>query len=167
MDKGPELPNFNSDFCLRVLKWGAAVCVTWLVLELLVLIAVGPGNNRCPGWIIHSTNGAATSLWVLVGLFTAAPTVWICYMVFRWDHFVQKAHDQFTGKTQPRAGLLGIKQDPATMFLVDGNKLCVRVTIFWCLFCAVPLWMILTNCTELPLQETVAGSFRRIREFEF
>jgi hypothetical protein len=148
MDKGPELPNFNSDFCLRILKWGAAVCVAWLVLELLVLFAIGPGNNRCPGWIIYSTNGVATSLWVLVGLFTAAPTVWICYVVLRWDHFVQKAHDQFTGKTPPRTGLLGIKQDPATMFLVDSNKLCVRVTIAWCLFCAFPLWMTLTNCTD-------------------
>ncbi len=127
---------------------------TWLVLELLVLIAVGPGNNLCPGWTIHSTNGAAASLWILVGLLTAAPTVWICYMVLRWGRFVQKAYDQFI-------------RDPAAMFLVDGNKLCVGVTIFWCLFCAVPLWMILTNCTDLPLQETVTGLFRRIREFEF
>lgn len=162
MDHRLELPNFNPDFYLKVLKWGASVCVAWLVIEASILIAVGPDNNRCPGWIIYSKNGSASSLWILVGLFTAVPAAWLCYVVRRWEHFLQKAIDTMMGNRP--SGLLGIRQDSSAMFLVDSNKLFVGGTIGWCLFCAFPLWMVLTSCTDLPLQKMVTDLLRYLRE---
>jgi hypothetical protein len=133
---------------LKVTKWGAFVCVGWLIVELVTLIVVGSSNRSCPGRIIHSENGAGTSLWLLVGVFTAAPAMWLCYVVYRWDRFMERAFDAAMGN-RPSV-VLGIRGDPSSLFLIDSNKLCLRVIVLWCLFCAVPLWMILFNCTDLP-----------------
>jgi hypothetical protein len=162
MDERAELPNFNPDFCLKVVKRGASVCVALLVIAVIMLIAVGPHNNRCPGWMIYSEAGSASSLRLLVGLCTAAPAIWFCYVVLRWRHVLQKTIDTMMGNRP--SGLFGIKQDPALMFFVDSNKICVRMTIVFCLLGAFPLWMILANCTELPLQKWVDDFFRYVRE---
>jgi hypothetical protein len=143
-----ELPNFNPKFCLKVTKSAASVCVGWLIIELLLLIVIGPSNKRCPGWMAYSENGAATSLWILVGVFTAGPAIYFCYVVRRWDRFCERLSDTMMGNRP--VGLFRIRQDPANMFLIDTNKLCLRVTIGFCLLCAFPLWMIVTHCTDLP-----------------
>ena len=54
------------------------MCVAVLVIEMLVLIIVDPSAGRCPGWIINATKQSALSLWVLIGICTALPTIWIC-----------------------------------------------------------------------------------------
>ena len=162
MDERPELPNFNPDFCLKVTKCGASVCVAWLGIEALVLIAVGPGNSRCPGWIIYSESGSASSLWTSVGLFTAVPAIFLCYLVLRWGHVLQKTIDTMMGNRP--SGLFGIKPDAALMFFVDSNKICVRMTIVFCLLGAFPLWMVLTSCTDLSPQRLVDDFFRYLHE---
>jgi hypothetical protein len=151
MDKRPVIPNYDPDFCLKVIKLGAATCVVWLTVALAVLGRVDPGNSRCPGWMIYSKNGEATSLWVLVGLFTALPTIWICFVVLRWKHFSQKVYDQAAGyrpypDLTPKTLYDRYNPDPLTF---PYNRVFVIVAVGWSLFCTGPLWMMLGNCTDL------------------
>jgi hypothetical protein len=90
MEERPKLPHYDPDYCLKVAKWAASICVAFLIIELLVLFVVDPTNGRCPGWIIYAKNGSATSLWILVGFLTAAPTVWICYVCFSLELLFSK-----------------------------------------------------------------------------
>jgi hypothetical protein len=117
---------------------------------------------------MYSENGTGTSLWILAALFSAVPTICLCYSVLDWDRLMQKMYDQFAGKAPPsKSWLFGIEQDPAAWFLVDSNKLCVRAMIGISLFCAIPLWWIINTCTELPLQKTVTGWLLYIRDITY
>jgi hypothetical protein len=98
MDERPKLPHYDPDYCLTIAKWTASVCVAVLVIEVLVLTIVDPSAARCPGWIIYATKQSAVSLWVLIDICTALPTIWICYVVFRWDHFSQKAYESIVSR---------------------------------------------------------------------
>jgi hypothetical protein len=40
------------------------------------------------------------------------------------------------------------KPDPFTFL---HTKVFVIVTVGWCLFCTIPLWIMLINCSNLPL----------------
>jgi len=75
---------------LLIGRSAASICVGLLVAELLIFLLVDPNKGQCPGWTIYATNGSSTYLWILAAMFTAAPTVWICYIVLRWEHFAQK-----------------------------------------------------------------------------
>ena len=151
MDERPYLPNYDPDFCLKVAKVGAATCVAWLICALLILTLVDPSTSRCPAWTIHSKNGQATSLWVLVGMFTALPTFWACFIVLRWQRFSQKVYDTAAGTYQPFMTPKFIydryKPDP---FTFPHNQVFVVVNVGWSLFCTAPLWFMLSNCTSLP-----------------
>ena len=151
MDERPYLPNYDPDFCLKVAKWGAATCVGWLTIALLILTLVDPSNSQCPGWIIHAKNGQATSLWLLMGMFTALPTIWICFVVLRWERFSQMIYDTAAGTYQPFMTPKFLydryKPDP---FTFPHNRVFVAVNVGWSLFCTGPLWMMLTNCTNVP-----------------
>jgi hypothetical protein len=78
MNGRPKLPHYDPDYCLKIAKWTASVCVAVLAIEMLVLMIVDPSAGRCPGWIINATKQSAVSLWVLIGICTALPTIWIC-----------------------------------------------------------------------------------------
>jgi hypothetical protein len=159
MDERPKLPNYDPDYCLKVAKSAASVCVGITIVELLVLLFVDPGTGRCPGWTIYAQNGPATSLWALAGMFTVLPTIWIGYVVLRWEQkFSQKMYDA-TAYRRPMFPHLGFgrkpKPDPQELnfeqiFLLDANRLFLRVNIGWCLFCTSPLWLLLWNCTTFP-----------------
>lgn len=154
-----ELPNFNSDHCLKIVKVAAFVSVGWLFPEFATLLVVGPNNDRCPGWMTHSENGSATSLWLLAGIFTAAPAFWLCYVVRHWDRFIEQAvDDMLSGRPK---GFFRIKSDPSHLFLINSNALCLVVMIGWSLFCAFPLWMILTSCTDVPRYFEYLARFTR------
>src|ERR1700741_489609 len=101
MDECQRLPNYDPAFCLRVAKWGAATCLAWVTIAVCILAFVDPINSRCPGWTIYDKNGQASSLWLAVGLFTAVPTFWICFIVLRWKRFSQKVYDAAVGKYTP------------------------------------------------------------------
>jgi hypothetical protein len=152
MNERPNLPFYDPDFCLRVAKWGAASCVGWLTIALLILTFVDPSNSRCLGWTIYTTKGAATSLWILVGMFTALPTIWICFIVLRWERFSQKIYDNAAGTYRPYPNLMPqvlydrYNPDP---FTFPYNRVFVVVNVGWSLFCTGPLWLMLTNCTNL------------------
>ena len=159
LNERPKLPHYDPDYCLKVVQWTAFICVAVLAIELLVLITVDPSAGRCPGWIINATKQSAASLWVLVGIFTALPTIWICYVVFRWDYFSQKLYGDIAyRRSSTFSRLIGLqsKSDAElpdlnfeNIFLINFDRLFLRVSIVWCLFCTGPLWMMLANCTSL------------------
>jgi hypothetical protein len=150
MDGRPDLPNYDPAFCLKVAKWAAASCVGWLTIELLILTLVDPGNSRCPGWFIGNKNGPI-SLWVLVAMFTAVPTIWICYVVLRWERFSQQIYDSAAPTYRPFMTPKSLhdryKPGPVTF---PFNRVFVIAVVGWSLFCTAPLWMLLANCTKLP-----------------
>ena len=158
MNERPKLPHYDPDYCLKIARWTASVCVAVLVIEVLVLIIVDPSAGRCPGWIINATKQSGVSLWVLVGICTALPAIWICYIVFRWDHFSQKAYESIAVRRSSifsRWGGLQGKSDAEVpdlnvenIFLINFDRLFLEVNIVWCLFCTLPLWMMLAYCTQ-------------------
>jgi hypothetical protein len=159
MDDRPKLPNYDPDYCLKVARSAASVCVGITIVELLVLLFVDPHNGRCPGWTIYAQNGSATSFWVLAGMFTVLPAIWIGYVALRWKQkFSQKMYDaiayrrpmfphlRFGRKSRLDSRELNFEQ----IFLLDANRLFLRVNIGWCLFCTFPLWLMLYDCTAFP-----------------
>ena len=152
MDERPHLPNYDPDFCLKAAKCAAASCIGWLVCALLILTLVDPSNGRCPGWTIYATKGQATSLWILVGMFTALPTIWICYIVLRWEWFSQKVYDSAAGTYRflPNAMPELFDRYRPDPFKFRFNQAFVVVIVGWSLFCTAPLWLMLSNCTNLP-----------------
>jgi hypothetical protein len=150
MDERPHLPNYDSGFCLKVAKWGAAICLGSLTIALLILTLVDPSSSQCPGWTLYTTKGGAISLWVLVGLFTGLPTIWICYIVLRWERFSRTFYDTAAGTRQPFMTPKFLydryKPDPVTF---PHNDVFVVVMVGWSLFCTGPLWLMLANCTDI------------------
>jgi hypothetical protein len=149
MNESRYLPNFDPVFCLRVAKWGAAICVVLLAIAVCILALVNPTGSGCPAWTIYAENGQPMSLWLCVTLFTAAPTIWICFIVLRWKRFSQQIYDAATGTRTPfpipKAVFDRNKPDPLT-FPVDA--VFVAVVVGWCLCCTAPLWLMLANCTN-------------------
>jgi len=76
MNDSQPLLDFDPDFCRKIAKWGAVICLAWLGVAICVLALVHPGS-QCPAWTIHDKNGGATSLWVIVGFFIGFPTIWL------------------------------------------------------------------------------------------
>jgi hypothetical protein len=148
-DERPDFPNFDPDFCLRAAKWTAVSCVGWLTIELLILTLIDPSNSQCPGWFIGTRNGPI-SLWVLVGMFTALPTIWICYVVLRWERFSQQIYDSAAATYRPfmTPKSLYDRYKPGPVAF-PFNLVFVVTLVGWSLFCTAPLWMLLANCTGL------------------
>jgi hypothetical protein len=133
----PKLPNYDPDFCGKVVKGTACVCVGLIIAELFVLLLVHPSDDRCPGWIFHPNQPSAASLWVLAGLISVLPALWICNVALRWDqYYARKMYDS-------------IACGPAEQLLIDSKWLVLIVMASWCLFCAIPLFLMLGQCTQL------------------
>ena len=86
-------------------------------------------------------------------MFTALPTMWICFVALRWKRFSRKIYDQAAGTYRPYLILMPksfydrYNPDPLTF---PYNRVFVIMVIGWSLFCTIPLWMMLTNCTDVP-----------------
>lgn len=132
-----NLPNYDPEFCGKIVKGAASVCFGLVVAELLVLLFVHPSDDRCPGWIFHPNQRSAVSLWLLAGMFTALPTAWICNVALRWDdYYARKVYDS-------------IANGPPGQLLMDANWLLLMVLAGWCLFCGIPLFLMSVQCTAL------------------
>jgi hypothetical protein len=108
-----------------------------IITELLVLLLVHPRDDRCPGWVFHSHQPSAASLWVLAGLITVLPALWMCNVALRWDdYYGRKMYDS-------------IADGPPGQLLIEWNWLMLAVAGFWCLFCAIPLFLMVGQCTAL------------------
>lgn len=133
----PKLPNYDPAFCGKVLKGAAWVCVGVIIAELLVLLLVNPSDDRCPGWVFHPRQPSAASFWLLTGMITVLPALWMCNVALRWDHYyARKFHDS-------------IAYGPPAQLFIDANWLMLIVMAGWCLFCAIPLFLMLGQCTAL------------------
>ena len=142
-------PNYNPEYCLKVARWTAAGCIAVLFVEFLVLLIVEPSASRCPGWIVESQE-SSSSLWLVVGMVTGLPTFWICYVVLRWDQkFSPMIYDSIL---RPRSMFgLGRTVEPGPLnLLLDFDRLFLHVCIGWGLFSAIPLGVMLFECTNLP-----------------
>jgi hypothetical protein len=129
-----ELPGYDPAFCRKLVKAAAYVCVGLIVAELLVLLLVHPSDDLCPGWIFHPNQRSAASMWVMAGMFTVLPALWMCNIALRWDrHYERKTYD-------------GIVNGPPGL---NANWVLLMVCAGWCLFCAIPLFMMLGQCTAL------------------
>jgi hypothetical protein len=164
MDERPKLPHYDPDYCLKVAKWTASICIGILVVELLVLLLVTPDSAKCPGWTIYSKNGSAMPSWVLAGIFTGAPTAWICHVVMRWEQkFSQIMYDGIAYRDKrPKFPNLGFGRNSQLgsggleppelnfeqIFLLNADAMFLRMCIGWCLFCAIPLFWIVTSCID-------------------
>jgi hypothetical protein len=164
MDERPKLPHYDPDYCLKVAKWAASICVGILVVELLVLLFVTPDTAKCPGWTIYAKNGSPMPSWILAGIFTGGPTIWICYVVRHWEQtFSRKMYDGIAYRDNrpifPNLGF-GRNSRPGSggfeprdlnfeqIFLLNANTLFLRMCIMLCLFCACPLFWMITRCTN-------------------
>jgi hypothetical protein len=106
-----------------------------ILVELLVLLFVHPSDDLCPRWTFQPS--AAASLWTLAGMFTVLPALWACNVALRWDsHYARKWRDS-------------IASGPPEQLLMNHNWLVPIVMAGWCLFCAIPLFLMLTQCTTL------------------
>src|SRR5262245_28686672 len=133
-DERPRLPYYDPDFCGKVVKVAACVCVALIVAELLVLFLVHPSGERCPGWIFHPNQPSATSLWLLAAMLTVVPSLWISHVALRWDHYYQqKMYDSIAHSS----------------WVIDADRLTLLVMAGWCLFCAIPFFLMLVPCTAL------------------
>jgi hypothetical protein len=171
MNECARFPHYDPDYCLRVAKWAASACVGILLVELVGMLIVVPDEAKCPGWTIYAENGAATPGWLLAGIFTGLPTIWICYVALNWE---EKFSEQFYNSIAYRdetSMFVNLRQmfpnigfgsrprisaptnespelDFEKIFLLNANRLFLRVSVMWCLFCAAPLLMMVTKCTS-------------------
>jgi hypothetical protein len=68
---------------------------------------------------------------LLAGVFTVLPALWICNVALRWHHHYDRMMYD------------GIASGPPTLLLMNANWLLLMVTAGWCLFCAIPLFLML------------------------
>lgn len=157
MDERPKLPHYDPDYCLKIAKWAASVCVGILVVELLVLPFVAPSNGKCPGWTIYPEGGSVIPSWILAGILTGVPTIfWLYRVVLRWDQTSQEIYDSIAyGRPKPPFSFLYARQEPEpnelnfeNIFLLNFNWLFLVICGLWCILCAAPLWIILPDCTN-------------------
>jgi hypothetical protein len=141
----PKLPNYDPVFCGRLVKGAAYLCAGLIAAELLVLLLVHPSDEQCPNWVFHAHQPSAASMWALAGLITVLPTLWMCYVALRWDrYFASKMYDSIACGS------------PGQMFM-PVNWLVLAVIAFWCLFCAIPLFLMLDQCTAVSAHFNLNG----------
>jgi hypothetical protein len=137
-EERPKIPNYDPDFYGKLVKGAACICFGLIVAELLVLLLVRPSDDRCPGWIFHPNQPSAAPLWLLAGMFTVLPALWICNIALRWNtYYERKMYDS-------------IMLDGSWMLPpMTANLVVITVMVGWCAFCAVPLFLMLGQCTAL------------------
>lgn len=119
----------------------------WLAIAVWILVLVDPTGSQCHAWTIYDKNGQATSLWLVVGLFTAFPTIWICLIVLRWKSFSQIIYDAGADNYKRFLASKGrYDQNKPASFIFPFNLVFVVVVVGWCLFCAIPLWVMILPC---------------------
>ncbi|WP_439925442.1 hypothetical protein [Nitrobacter sp. JJSN] len=135
MDEDFKVPFFDPDYCLKVVRWSSTVCVGWLLIELILLATLNPLSKSCPNWTIYPGTPSETHVGLLILLFTAVPTAWVCFIVIRWRRFSEKIFNSILQRPDL------ITDHPNTVWLV--------VCLSWTLFCSSPLWFMLSNCTNV------------------
>jgi hypothetical protein len=167
MDEHPKLPHYDPDYCLKIAKWAAYVCLGIMALELLALLFVAP-NNGCPGWTIFSKDGSGIPAWILVSMLSGAPTMLIFHIVLRWDQkWSREFYDRFAyGDDNPSIKSMfpniGFASKPTLspdkehesrelnfekVLLEDANASFLLMSIAICVICILPLLLMVSECT--------------------
>jgi hypothetical protein len=134
MNEDLKLPSFDPDYCLKVSRWASVACIGWLFVELVLLALLEPDPRRCSKWIIHRNEPAEVHVGFLVLMFTALPAAWLCFVTLRWRRFAEKMFNAILERPD---------------LVMDHDKLVLAVLTGWSLFCSIPLWLMLRNCTPL------------------
>jgi len=168
MDERPKLPHYDPDYCHKVAKWASVVCIATLAVELAILLLV-THKASCPGWTMYAkTTGQATHLWLFAVVITGGTTAGICYVVLRWkEKFAAEIYDNIAFGNDslllpyfgfrnrlpfpPEQGDSNQKKELnfEQILLVDSNFGFLFGCAAWCLFGAIPLFMMVTSCTDV------------------
>jgi hypothetical protein len=131
-----------------------------------MLLLITP-TDKCPGWTMYAETGRATYLWILAAVVTGGATTGICYVVLRWrETFSEKIHDSiayrddrpwfpYVGfgnrvKFRPEQIEPSKELDLEQILFVNFNSMFLRMCAVWCLFGALPLFLMITKCTDVP-----------------
>ena len=148
----PDLPNFDPDYCARVVRIAAAASVVLALITIAILLTVDPSHGQCPGWRFPTKNSGAVSLWFVVTFFTAPAVIWICVIAVRWAWFTQKILDAVTRSERRAAAsswyvaITGL--DRATICRFPFNAVWLVAITGWALLSNAALGTILTTCTK-------------------
>lgn len=135
MNDDMRLPSFDPDYCFKVARWSSVACVGLLLIELILVGVLEPDPRRCSKWIIHRNEPGEVHVGFLFLMITAVPAAWMCYVTLRWQQrFLRKMFNSILDHPE---------------LIMDHNKLFLTVCTSWALFCSIPLWVMLWNCTPL------------------
>jgi hypothetical protein len=146
MNEAEPIFDFDPDFCRKIAKWGAVICLAWLGIAICILALVHPGS-QCPAWTIYDKNGEATSLWVIVGFFMGFPTIWLCFILLRWKGLTRMIYDSGADSYKRFLASKGWDyQNKPAAYTFPLNSVFVVVIGMWSLFCSIPLWVMILPC---------------------
>ncbi|HEY0425777.1 MAG TPA: hypothetical protein VGC82_20840, partial [Rhodopila sp.] len=89
--------------------------------------------------------GGAASPGPVVVFICIPAAIWPCIVAFRWRHYSEFFRDNIGRPLDPLWSFIGGSSEPPKM---NFNRLLLVVNIGWCLFCSIPLWMMLGGCTS-------------------
>lgn len=141
---GNDVPEFDPDYCFRIIRLAALACVLLVIIETLILALVDPGASRCPGWTITLAGGATISPGPATVFVCFPAAIFLCVVTFRWRHYVGRVYESIGRPIAPLT-----RSTSAGRPNLDFNRLFLVVTIGWCLFCSIPLWMMLGGCAKI------------------
>jgi hypothetical protein len=147
MDERPRLPNFDPEFCRKIFKRSASICLGLFAVQPLILLMVDPGNSHCPGWTIYSRNGSPSPMGFIVAICTGVPAMVLCYGVLRWKSYSEKMlYDSIAG-TRPPVFPWTARYRPGPTEL-NSNRLILVTQIGVCLFGLIPFYFMWAYCIK-------------------
>lgn len=149
VDERPKLPNFDPDYCLRVLKWSAAICVALFAVQVLILMMVDPSDSHCPGWTIYSGNGSPSPMWLIVALCSGLPATALCCGVICWKSYYKMLYGNIAGTRIPWGVPASVynKYRPSPNAL-NSNMLMLVTKVGACLFGTIPFYFMWAHCIK-------------------
>jgi hypothetical protein len=139
------LPNFDREFCRRVVLTAAAVCLMLLVVAIVILLKVDPSKSYCPNWEIPAKKGT-NSIWMAVLIPALPATIWICIVALRWDWAADKIVASASIPRKQRKLPSWVPQPTLNAVTFPYNRLLVCVAIGWTFACAQPLLTMGEHC---------------------
>jgi hypothetical protein len=138
-----ESGRFDPDFCGRILRVGAILCVALVLITAALLAVARP--SRCPAWAFPADDGSSLPAWPLL-LFTGFWALVVTYYAVTWRRFAEHVLDTarwgegaFLRGTQPTWYGNWTQFHAMCAALAHYNKLCVATMVGSVLFTAVPL----------------------------
>jgi hypothetical protein len=129
-----EFANFDRQFCGRVARITAIVCIVFVLTAVVVLTVANPPAS-CPDWHIRFEQDVTLSIWALVGL-QAATAIWVCFVALDWQLFSERIASK----------LRSLMSSGSAPGLLDFDAVYFISCAGWGGFCSIPLWIIAFKC---------------------